>query len=407
MTTQTTMLTPTAERERLPLLDVLRGFSIFGILLNNMGMFSGPSREPGFVAVPPTTADVTVEALILFFINGKSYLLFALLIGLGFAWQLNRAEARGANVLPTYTRRLLLLFTIGILHAVFLWEGDILAMYAVLGFGLLLVRRWSSRALLAVVGVLLILSPVAEWISYTRSYGAENWANVSAAGSSTEVASTPADRAQAVYGHGRYLDMVIYRLETLPDHAVRLWLNQAMGAFAVFVFGLYAGRHRFIESVATYATHWRAWTPWVLAAALAVNLIYVVAFMQGRVRLELLSLTLGGPLLCLVYVGGLGLLLEKTVWRARLAPMAAIGRLSLTNYLFQSAVCTTIFYGYGFGMYGRIDTTTGFIIALAVFAFQIVISTWWLRRFQFGPIEWLSRTFIYGRWQTLRKSVPE
>jgi len=407
MTALTTPLGPTVEQERLPLLDVLRGFSILGILLNNMGMFSGPSRELGFVGVPPTTTDVAVEALILFFINGKSYLLFALLIGLGFALQLNRAEARAANVLPTYTRRLVILFAIGALHAVFLWEGDILAMYAILGFGLLLVRRWSSVALLALAGALLILSPVAEWISYTRSYGAENWANISATGSGAEVASTPADRAQAVYGHGRYLDMVIYRLETLPDHAVRLWLNQALGAFAVFVFGLYAGRHRFIESVATYVTRWRAWTPWVLAAALAVNLIYVFAFMQGRVRLELLSLTLGGPLLCLVYVGGLGLLLEKTVWRARLVPMAAIGRLSLSNYLLQSAVCTTIFYGYGFGLYGRIGATTGFIIAMAVFAFQIVISMWWLRHFQFGPLEWLSRTFIYGRWQALRKSVPD
>jgi uncharacterized protein len=406
MTAQTALPAPTTEKERLPLLDVLRGFAIFAILFNNVGFFSGPSHEPGFVPTSQTTSDVAVDVLIGFFINGKSYLLFALLFGLGFAMQLNRAEARGTNILPTYTRRLTLLFAIGILHMVFLWDGDILAMYAILGFGLLLVRRWPSWSLLVGMAALLILSPVFQWAFYALNSSAENLGNVLATGLSATHSSTPADKALAVYGHGRYLDIVAYRLETLPDHVRRLLLNQSPSALAFFLFGLYAGRQRFHETVATHATRLRVWMPWVLAAALVVNLIYVVASMQGRVRLELIGLAVGGPLLCFVYVGSLMLLVEQPAWRVRLAPMAAVGRIALTNYLLQSVICTTIFYGYGFGLYGQIGTTTSFVIVWAIIACQLVLSTWWLRHFQFGPVEWLWRSLTYGRWQTLRKLVP-
>lgn len=405
MTTQTTMLAPTAEMERLPLLDVLRGIAIFGILLNNMGMFSGPSREPGFAGAPPTTMDVTVESLIMFFINGKSYMLFSLLFGLGFALQLKRAEARGTNFLPIYSRRLLLLFAMGALHTVLLWEGDILAMYALLGFCLLPIRRWPSWTLLAGAGMLLIMSPVAQWFSSGLNYAADGVVNVAAAELGDVAGSMPAEIAQAVYGHGRYLDVVAYRLETLPHHVGRLWLNQSLGTMAIFLLGLYAGRHRFVETFATHATRLRAWLPWFFAAAVVVNLIYIFAFMQERLRLELVSLAVGGPLLCIVYVGGLGLLMEKPVWRARLAPLAAVGRVALTNYLLQSAICTTLFYGYGFGLYGQFGSTSNFLVALIVFTCQIVLSTWWLQRFHFGPIEWLWRMLTYGQWQPLNKAV--
>ena len=395
---------PTGEQERLPLLDVLRGASILGILLNNMGAFSGPSRELGFVAASGTAMDVVTTAIVLFFINGKSYLLFAFLFGLGFEMQLTRTTARGASILPSYSRRVLLLFLIGVAHAVFLWEGDILAMYATLGCGLLLIRTWPPRALLAAALVLFSLSPVTEWISYERSFG--NSATGSAQEAAAEPPSTPAERAQAIYGHGGYIDVVAYRLEKLPDYAAHLWLNQALSGFAVFVFGLYVGRRRLLESIATRADLWRARMPWILAAALVANSVYTVSFMQGHVRSEILFLTLGGPMLCFVYVIGLGLSIGEPRWRARLTSLAAVGRLSLTNYVMQSAICTTLFYGYGFGMYGRLSTTATFLIGLAIFAIQMFVSSCWLKYFRLGPLEWLSRSFIYCRWQALLRTAP-
>ena len=400
MTGKPNMLGPTGEQERLPLLDVLRGASILGILLNNMGAFSGPSRELGFVAASGTAMDSLSAALVLFFVNGKSYLLFALLFGLGFEMQLTRTTARGASILPGYSRRVLLLFLIGVAHAVFLWEGDILAMYATLGCGLLLIRTWPPRAILAAALVLFSLSPLTEWISYERTF------DDAAISSAAEFPGTPAERAQAVYSEGDYGDVIAYRLKKLPDYAVHLWLNQALSGFAVFVFGMYMGRRRILEDIANQAARWRARLPWVLGAALVVNVVYVISFRQGHVRSELLFLTLGGPLLCFVYVVGLGLLVGDAKWRMRLGTFAAVGRLSLTNYLMQSAICTTLFYGYGFGLYGQLGTAMTLLIGFAIFAMQMLLSSWWLKYFRLGPLEWLLRSFIYYRWQVLRRTVP-
>ena len=404
MIRKSNVLGPTGEQERLPLLDVLRGASILGILLNNMGAFSGPSRELGFVALSSTATDRVGAALVLFFVNGKSYLLFALLFGLGFEMQLTRATARGASILPSYSRRVLLLFVIGVGHAVFLWEGDILAMYATLGCGLLLIRTWPPRAILAAALVLFLLSPVTEWISVKQSFG--DLATGSTKEASAELSETPAERAQAIYGYGDYIDVVAYRLKKLPSYAEHLWLNQALSGFAVFVFGLYVGRRRLIEGIAKQAALWRGRMPWILAAALVANSIYVVAFTQGRVRSEILFLTLGGPLFCFVYIIGLGLLVGEPRWRARLAPLAAVGRLSLTNYLMQSVVCTTLFYGYGFGLYGRLGTTATLLIAFAIFTMQMFVSSWWLKYFRLGPLEWFLRSFIYYQWQAFRRAAP-
>ena len=401
MTDKAVLWTPTAENERLPLLDVLRGVAILGILLVNIGMFSGPSREPGYVAVSGTTADVVVDTAVLFFVNGKSYLLFAFLFGLGFALQIERSSVRGSPISLPYLRRLALLFVIGMLHLVLLWEGDILAMYAVLGIGLVLIRKWSSRALLVAAMVLLMVSPVAEWLFYQHT--SHVWGVGSPQASATE--TTPAQQAAAVYGHGRYLDLVAYRVERLPDYGARIWSNQGAGAFAGFLLGLYAGRRRFLQSISGQAARWRARMPWLVGAALATNLIYIVAFKQDHVRLEVLFLTIGGPLLCFLYVVGLGLLVNEPRWRSRLAPITAVGRLSLTNYLLQSVVCTTLFYGYGFGLYGHLSVVANFLIALGVFGLQILASIWWLKYFRFGPLEWLWRSFTYGRWQPLPKAA--
>ena len=403
MTAKPIVLAPTAEQERLPLLDVLRGVSILGILLNNMSAFSGPSRELGFVAASGSAIDSVAAAAVLFFVNGKSYLLFAFLFGLGFEMQLTRTAARGTSILPSYSRRVLLLFVIGVAHAVFLWEGDILAMYATLGCGLLLIRTWPSRAILAAALALFFLSPLTEWISYERSF--DSWATGSTQEAAAESPSTPAERAQAIYGHGDYVDVVSYRVKKLPDYAAHLWLNQALSGFGVFVFGLYVGRRRLIDSIVKRAVLWRARLPWILVVALAVNSIYLISFKQEHVRWEILFLTLGGPLFCFVYVIGLGLLVEQPHWRARLTPLAAVGRLSLTNYLLQSAICTTLFYGYGFGLYGRLGTAATLLIAFAIFAIQMLVSSWWLKHFRLGPLEWVSRSFIYCQWQTIQRTV--
>lgn len=116
----------------------------------------------------------------------------------------------------------------------------------------------------------------------------------------------------------------------------------------------------------------------------------------------LLAHSLTGPLLALGYAAALALLAQRPRWAARLAPLGAAGRLALTNYLAQSLICTTLFYGYGAGLFGQVGAAAGILIAIAIYALQLLWSVWWLRHFRFGPAEWLWRTLTYGRAQPMR-----
>jgi uncharacterized protein len=109
------------------------------------------------------------------------------------------------------------------------------------------------------------------------------------------------------------------------------------------------------------------------------------------------SYVLGSPVLGLAYLAGLTLLLLDPVWQARLRPLAAPGRLALTNYLMQSVICTTLFYGYGLGWYNRIGPLSGILLCLTIFVMQAMLSAWWLLRFGYGPAEWLWRSLTYLR----------
>ena len=133
---------PVARTERIQVIDILRGFALFGILLVNMELFSHPVQQAIFGLKEWTTlADRLAVWGIRFLAEGKFYSLFSFLFGLGFALQILRAEERGTRFVPFYLRRLLILLLIGLAHGIFLWTGDILVLYAILGALLLLFFR--------------------------------------------------------------------------------------------------------------------------------------------------------------------------------------------------------------------------------------------------------------------------
>src|SRR3989338_9565329 len=138
---------PVPPSQRLEVIDVLRGWAVFGILLVNMQVFSGPG-DPLREELWTGTAERAAMQLVLFLADSKFWTLFSFLFGLGFALQMRRAEARGAPFLPLYLRRLAVLLVIGLLHAFLLWTGDVLHIYALLGFLLLLFRTCSARTIL-------------------------------------------------------------------------------------------------------------------------------------------------------------------------------------------------------------------------------------------------------------------
>src|SRR5436190_23531120 len=154
---------PIAPDERIEIIDVLRGLAVAGILIGNLQWFSGYGQVPPSLEAAAPFADRAVHYLVHFFIEGKFYSIFSFLFGFGFALQISRAEQRGDNNATVFKRRLFWLFVIGVLHAFLLWAGDILSVYALMGFLLLLFRRKPEPSLIK-WAVFLIAFPVVWYI---------------------------------------------------------------------------------------------------------------------------------------------------------------------------------------------------------------------------------------------------
>ena len=387
---------PTAPGERIEIVDILRGVALFGILLVNMGAFGWPL----FMGVREwdRLPDRLTDWVIRFLAQGKFYPLFAFLFGFGMAVQMARAEARGARFLPLYTRRLVVLLLIGAGHALLLWAGDILVPYALLGFILILFRRRSGKAVIAWAAIGLLVAVVVNAVFIIRGDGPANEGLLRLLDA----------RAIRVYAHGTFADIFSQRLLDLAILYVLAPLSFPH-FFVMFLLGLYAGRRGFFRDPEAARTIARRALPWVLGLGLLGNLIFVVAGEWAR-RSESdvadiaasTSILVAGPVLSAAYVAMIILLVQNKVWRGRLLPLAALGRMALTNYLLQSLICTTIFYSYGLGLFGTVGPARGALLTIAIYAVQVPLSIWWLRRFRFGPVEWLWRSLTYRGVQPMR-----
>jgi uncharacterized protein len=386
---------PTTLAERIISVDVLRGLAILGILLMNISSFSGQAGDLQTWAEP---LDRAIFILTRLFIEAKFYSLFSLLFGWGMALQMARAEARGDAFIPRILRRLSVLFLMGLTHAIFLWSGDILAVYAICGVILLLFRNRSDRTLLFTAAVFL-LAAILIWIPGHAPNAFRTWY---AETMNLLPLATPPNRA---YANGAYWTVTRVRFrEFLQSLTVLLY---AFGkVFAMFLVGFLFGRRKVFEHAQHNPRFLRPLLWLGLTFGLTFNMIYVV-LLTGSLDLAEpqrrffanAARTIGAPALMVFYVVGLLHLMQRKTWGERMAPLADVGRMALTNYILQSVVATFVFYGYGLGLFGRIDPTFGLIFTLLLFAGQVRLSRWWLEHHRFGPLEWAWRSLTYLRVQ--------
>ncbi len=408
---------PTRPKERIDVIDILRGWAIFGILVVNMMVFAAdylPKAE-----LWPGLGDRTAVYLIRFFGATKFWTLFSFLFGLGFALQLERAKARGVRFFPVYRRRLLALLLIGILHFL-IWEGDQLIIYALLGFLLFLFGGRSPRTLvLAAVGCLLLTLSIfaaRDGIRELRKRDPETAQQTIRAAVQQEV-DGKAWREQGVqsYSQGDFGDVVAWHAQVFARrHSspyTYLWLLRQ--EFPLLLLGLFVARRRFLHDIPANRTFIRRAFWWGLALGLVCTSVSLLAEHISNPALPFLTRQLsallwaiGGPALCFFYASTIVLLAQREGWKRRLAPLAFVGRMALTNYLLQTVICVTFFYNYGLGFYGKVGPAAGIGLTLLIYGLQIPLSVWWLRRFRFGPAEWLWRTLTYGRLQPMRVSQP-
>ena len=397
-TETTPSMAPVRPKERIEIVDVLRGFALIGVLMMNMGSFAGsPPLEQ-------TTGLSRIASLfITFFAQAKFYTMFSFLFGWGMYIQLERAAQRGKRFAPLYARRLLVLLLIGLVHGILIWNGDILATFALLGFFLLLFRKISDKALLIVVVVCLLTPVLISAPGPGQSFRA---AYAQATAGWHIVERDPAD----VLPTGDYWEATQYRWQSLIEgysYAV-YWATHIL---AMFLLGLYVGRRRILHDVSQHLPLFRKvmWVGLIVGGALNTLFVYTVVLpdaIPGQYR-QLATRgarTVGSSLLCLAYVSIIVLLYQRKEWRGNLTPLGAVGRMALTNYLMHSVVCTLIFYGYGLGFYTKFSPAITLILTFAIYQAQIRLSGWWLYKYRFGPAEWLWRSLTYGKFQSL---VPE
>ena len=362
------VLSPTQPTKRIASLDTLRGFALFGVLVVNvLQAYTGPSGGG---------IDRFVASAIRVLGEGTFYPMFSFLFGLGFALQLRKGEA----VLPVFRRRLFVLLGFGLVHGFLIWRGDILAAYALLGLLLPSFRHFGDRRLVLSAGVgwllsLLLVSPLSSTLP------------------------NPASLETSLYATGDYLSITALRAAEYSADLLGGTIIFGGQLLGLFLLGYLVGRRGVAEVAAN-----RPWLLRVFAASLAVALpifgLYLYTVLRGDAVTGwtyLLEYFVASPFLGFAYLAGLSLLLQRETWQRRLRFLSPVGRMALSNYLGQSALCTLIFYGYGLGYYGQLGAATTLLISLGIFAVQVVVSALWLRFFQYGAVEWLWRTLTYGR----------
>ncbi len=396
------------------MLDVLRGAAIFGILLVNMGSFAHPIdlRTVG-LEVAPGSPDALAQLAVRFFAEGKFFPLFSLLFGVGFFVQAQRAERAGVPFGGRWSRRLGILAGIGFVHGAFVWAGDILLPYALLGFGLLLVQKARPRTLLFVAGGLVALVVLA-YAALCLLWG------LLLALAGEHLAALPEEArkslAEAYLAYrGSVGEVFVQRLGDWASYTLATLVGAGPVILAMFVSGLWLGRKGVVEDPGAHRPLLRR----VLGVGLLLGLpLSACATWLGREPLaqyedaallfaSASTSLLAGLLLCGAWASGLTLLWLAPAGRRLLAFLAPVGRMALSHYLLQSLVLTTVFYGgFGFGLMGSTGPLEELLLSIALFAVQVALGRAWLARFRFGPAEWAWRSLTYGKRQPTRVESP-
>lgn len=394
-------------RERILALDTLRGVAVGGILLANIFVFVGLNFMPPdrVAALPTARADHIAVLAEHVFVDGKFYSVFSLLFGIGFGLQLTRG---GAAAVPRFRRRLRILLGIGAIHAFLIWAGDILMLYALLGFTMPWFARKSNRALLRWTVILLAI-PTALYIVALLAW------TLSGSGTSPAAAAQgpPASmlRYFAAIGSGGFRDALIGNLVFLAGRWADLFATVRFPkVLGMFVLGLWTVRTGIALSPSEHRPMLVRWASLGWAIGLPANLIAAWSFDHWPylppsfgALLGVAMQGVGIPMLALGYAATVALLVVDG--RRFITVFAPVGRMALTNYLMHSFVCVTLSYGFGFGLWWRTGAARAMVIALVIIAVQIPLSAWWLSRFRYGPVEWIWRRLTYQRPLELRRAA--
>lgn len=406
--------TPVSLNERADILDVLRGFAILGIFLNNIFGFTGYNfvQQSFRESLPTWPADGILSLLQTILVEGKFYSLFSLLFGIGFSIILVRNKQKGINPLGIFYRRLAILLLIGAFHLFLLWEGDILFLYALIGMLLPLFMNCKDRTLL-IWAAILILSPILiDLFKVLFQFRTGNFL-VETAQRVDRGTGLPVDDSFASYLFKEGSGWAEWRNWQASGFFYRygyiIESNRIPKVLGMFILGLYAGRKMIYQRLEEYSSLFKKLRLYGFAIGLPASVAMAIFEFDHKDipspygLLDSFFYALGVVPLCLAYVATICLFWVKTKGQNRWRSLAPAGRMALTNYLMQTLISIFLFYGVGLGLGGNIGPSVFLPAVLLIFSLQVVYSNWWFRYFNYGPVEWAWRQLTYGKRLPLRK----
>ncbi|TVQ65871.1 MAG: DUF418 domain-containing protein [Balneolaceae bacterium] len=405
-----TVAKPVASAARITDLDILRGIALFGILIVNLYIFANPIAI--VVVNPGPWTEWYNQAALFFtrvFFEGKFITMFSFLFGIGFYIFTERLKLKGMPVRRVFFRRMILLLFMGLIHGVLLWPGDILVPYALCGLFLLFflyrkektIRVWIG---LILGGFLILFTLMVFFIMWGLSMPDISPGIKQGFAEANEGFLDLLARGYEVYAAGQFSEILNLRWEELAFVWTGL-LFTPMGFIyitAIFLFGFLIGRQGLLEnpgilrSLLIPRRHLFTVTGFLLSVVYAFTYYRTDPVLFNYWSLiQMYTIIIGAPLLMLGYSGFILFWLEENRFSSFLNRFAPVGRMALTNYIMQTLICVTLFYGYGFGLIGRVEPVYLLPIGMGIYIFQMAWSEWYFERYKMGPLERLWRMGTY------------
>ena len=406
--------------ERIPVIDAVRGVAVMGILLMNIVAFGLPfAAYSSPVALGPASlADLWAWVIGFVLIDGKMRALFSFLFGASMMLVIDRAAASGRSPAATHYARMASLFLFGLAHFALLWFGDILMLYAIIGSIAFLFSAGTSQQLVrwgitaCVVSTIIYVSmALGLWTIRHAAIqpGASPQALLAWQSALSDFAAPSASVLvhEITIAHGPWTDMVVDRIVNHSADTLDIIQFSGIETLGLMLLGMAGLRSGFIAGDWDSARYRR----WALTAyAIGLPPTILIAALAWHADFDPLTLFLADfvasppfqPVIMIGHASAILWLLKGARGRTPVR-LAATGRMAFSNYLGTSLLMTTLFYGYGFGLFGRLGRWQLYLIAPVIWAVMLLWSKPWLDRFTYGPMEWLWRSLARWQWQPMRR----